>query len=484
MRINSGVLSALTFIWLCSGVTFAATISYQQTYPVIPVGTTVIGLDLLTQLPATDYGAAFANGTEKIANSDGDFIAFDRISNIYHINKSNERSLLLDIAANIGAGYIKNGSQLGLQYAVPHPEYATNNALGSNKIYTTTTESINPDPNAQLFSLPADIALSPHHFDVISEWDLSGSVPVRSVLMVIETPYNDHNSRWLGFDSKQNLYISVGDGGNTFRTSGDQVGMHGFGQRSDSPLGSILRIKPDGVGGYDVPTDNPFINDSTSISEKYASGLRNPQHCWIDNTDNLFCGDIGQRLAEEVNQIIGGGNYGWTHREGHYCIVASDQDLAEMCAPNPNYIDPLYAYAHINNSSGRENRAIGGVTFCEACGIAELEGFFLNVDLASGAMMAYDPSTQTLNELLFKDLQSGEIGSYNTLSGLARVEARLGSCTDNFLCFISRVDDKIYRLSSVIEVPTPTSLSLFIGVALFLLVRTRRHLNSNPIKLT
>lgn len=452
----------LLLLGFASGSTLATTISYQQTYPNVALGSTIIGLDLVSQLEATKYGNAYANGTESIANSGGDFIAFDRISNIYQIDKTGKQTLLLDVKENIGSGYINNGSQLGLQYALPHPEYTNTQANGGLKIYTSTTESINPDLNATLFALPSDVGASAHHFDVVSEWDLSGSIPTRSVLMVIETPYNDHNARWLGFDSQENLYISVGDGGNTYKTLGDQVALHGFGQRTESPLGSILRIKPDGLGGYEIPTSNPFVNEANIIAEKYASGLRNPQHCWFDDADNLFCGDIGQRLAEEVNQVVAGGNYGWAVREGNYCIVLSDQDQAEICATDPNYIDPLYAYAHISNAFGSENRAIGGVALCQSCGISELEGFFINVDLASGAMMAFDPINLILNELLFKDLQTGEIGSYNSLSGLARVEARLGSCIDNFLCFTSRVDDNIYRLTSTIHVPTPPNVSIII----------------------
>jgi hypothetical protein len=467
-------ISILVALFISSSVALANTINYQDTYPSLTLGTTVVGLELITKLNPTAYGQAFANGTESIKSSNGDFIAFDRISNIYRVAKNGDQELLLDTKQLIGSGFINNGSQLGLQYAVPHPDFALGSASGSGKIYTTTTESINPDTTANFFALPTDVTVNSHHYDVVSEWDLTGPTPIRNVLMVMETPYNDHNARWLGFDKDENLYISVGDGGNTYRNAGDTVAELGFSQRENSPLGSILRVALDGNGGYTIPNDNPYINEPNTLSEIYANGLRNPQQCWWDKNDELYCADIGQRLAEEVNHIVAGGNYGWTIREGKYCVVLSDEDLAEICVPNPDYIDPLYAYAHVDNSFGLENRAIGGLAVCDDCGIWELEGFFLNVDLAAGTLMAFNPNTQELNELLFKDLQTNAVGTYAEIAGLSRVEARLGSCGELAICLTSRKDDQIFRLTSIIEVNSPSSLGLLLSSLLLLVLRNSR----------
>jgi len=467
-------ISLFIALFVSNHLAFATTINYQDTYPELSLGTTIVGLDYITQLNATAYGQAFANGTESIKGSNGEFIAFDRISNIYRVANDGSQELLLDIKQSIGTSYINNGSQLGLQYAIPHPEFAVDQASGNGKIYTTTTENVNPDTTASFFALPSDVIVGSHHYDVVSEWDLSGPTPTRSVLMVMETPHGDHNARWLGFDGDDNLYISVGDGGNTYWKTGDTVAEHGFSQRGNSPLGSILRVALDGNGGYTIPNDNPYVNEPNTLSEIYASGLRNPQQCWWDKGGNLYCADIGQKLAEEVNHIVAGGNYGWTVREGKYCVVRSNENLAEVCAPNPDYTDPLYAYSHINNSFGLENRAIGGLAICEDCGISELEGFFINVDLAAGTLMAFNPNTKQLNELLFQDLKTNNIGTYAELFGLSRVEARLGSCGDFFICLTSRRDDQIFRLTSVVTVNSPASLCLLLSSILFLLVRNSR----------
>jgi glucose/arabinose dehydrogenase len=475
-------ISMFIALFVSSHLVLATTINYQDTYPELSVGTTIVGLEFITQLNTTNYGQASANGTESIKGTKGEFIAFDRVSNIYRVANNGSQELLLDTKQLIGASYINNGSQKGLQYAVPHPEFAVDQANGNGKIYTTTTENINPDLTASFFALPYDVTVGPHHYDVVSEWDLSGPTPTRKVLMVMETPHGDHNARWLGFDEDENLYISVGDGGNTYWGIGDTVAEHGFGQRGNSPLGSILRVALDSNGGYTIPDDNPYINEPNTLSEIYANGLRNPQQCWWDKDENLYCADIGQRLAEEVNHIVAGANYGWSVREGEYCVVPSNEDLGEICAPNPDYIDPLYAYAHVDNSFGLENRAIGGLAVCDNCGIDELEGFFINVDLAAGTLMAFNAHTGELNELLLQDLKTDNIGTYAELFGLPRVEARLGSCGDFFICLTSRRDDQIFRLTSVIAVTSPPSLCLFLSSLLFLLLRNSRLKSSTSSK--
>ena len=452
----------------------ASTIYYTDTYTQPQLSSLVVGLDWVGQLSPSQHGTAYANGVEAIPGSN-DFLAIDRAGLVYQITAAGQKSVLLDVASLIGTGYTAAGGQKGLQYATPHPDFLDSQSSGYMKLYTTTTETINPDQSASLFSLPS--GLTSEHFDIVSEWDLSSATPTRSVMMVAESPYGDHNVRWLGFDSQDDLYISFGDGGNTYWRSGDTVGEHGFGQDPTSPLGTILKVTPDGAGGYTVPSDNPHINDSGYLAEIYAMGFRNPQHCWFDDNDNLYCGDIGQRSAEEVNLVTAGGNYGWTQREGDYCVVASDQNYVTDCGADSNFIDPLFAYSHLNNLAGLENRAIGGVAVCDGCGIAALEGFILATDLAAGTLFSYDPFTDTLYETLFKDMQTGLTGSYADLAGLSRVEARLGNCGDGTICYSSRRDDNIFRLVSSVtaSVPAPSGWLLLLFGVLYLHMQAGRR---------
>jgi len=53
-------------------------------------------------------------------------------------------------------------------------------------------------------------------------------------------------------------------------------------------------------------------------TEIWATGLRNPFRFSFDAaTGRLFCADVGQDKYEEINIVTGGGDYGWSWREGN-----------------------------------------------------------------------------------------------------------------------------------------------------------------------
>lgn len=59
-------------------------------------------------------------------------------------------------------------------------------------------------------------------------------------------------------------------------------------------LGKILRINPNknGAKSYSVPSDNPFIGDSSMIDEAFAIGFRNPHTFCFSNSGELFQGEV------------------------------------------------------------------------------------------------------------------------------------------------------------------------------------------------
>jgi glucose/arabinose dehydrogenase len=82
----------------------------------------------------------------------------------------------------------------------------------------------------------------------------------------------------------------------------------------NTTLGKILRINPNGS----IPNDNPFL-DKTSGNQRaiWALGIRNTFSFAIDRiTGRIFGTECGDGM-EEVNELLGGSNYGYGEQEGY-----------------------------------------------------------------------------------------------------------------------------------------------------------------------
>lgn len=176
-----------------------------------------------------------------------------------------------------------------------------------------------------------------------------------------------HNGGAMLFDKDDKLYISVGDGANAATA-----------QDLNSLSGKILRINADGT----IPTDNPFYNQ---LQGKYraiwALGFRNSFTFAIQpGTGRLLANDVGGELYEEVNDIVKGGNYGWSRIEG----PRTNQ------IPPDNYREPLYSYGH------NEGCSIIGAAFYNPTIYtfpAQYHGKFFFTDYCRGYMKVLNPET-------------------------------------------------------------------------------------------
>lgn len=227
------------------------------------------------------------------------------------------------------------------------------------------------------------------HTNVIAEYAVSAADPNRAtpgseeILMAIDWPQGNHNAGTLAFGPDDGyLYISLGDGGG----AGDDDAGHvddwyatndgGNGQDiEENLLGSILRIDVDtgDVAPYAIPPDNPFVGQ-TPYPEQWAYGFRNPYRFSFDmgGDHDMFAGDAGQALWEEVDLVTAGGNYGWNVKEGDNCFDASDPltppddcpDAIPAGADHPDagapLIDPIIEFANSRQPGGLGTTVIGG----------------------------------------------------------------------------------------------------------------------------
>jgi glucose/arabinose dehydrogenase len=145
-----------------------------------------------------------------------------------------------------------------------------------------------------------------------------------------------HNGGALAFGPDGDLYISVGDGGDS-EEAGDKA------QDLGRYLGKILRVDVDHGDPYAVPADNPFVADAGVLPEIWAYGLRNPWRFSFDReTGDLWIADVGQNAWEEIDfqpaGSAGGANYGWPVMEGRHCYdPPSDCDPAAFTLPIIEY---------------------------------------------------------------------------------------------------------------------------------------------------
>lgn len=202
----------------------------------------------------------------------------------------------------------------------------------------------------------------------------------------IDQPFSNHNGGDLHFGPDGFLYISSGDGG----SANDP---YDNGQSVDSLLGKLLRIKVGEAEPYAIPGDNPFATGG-GRAEIWVSGLRNPWRFSFDSTTgDLYIGDVGQNLWEEINFLeagaSGGANFGWNHREGRHPFASQRTE---------GLVDPIAEYAN----AGSECSVSGGLVVRDP-ELPAWRGVYLYGDYCSGGVwgLLRDASGQWLNSRLF-----------------------------------------------------------------------------------
>jgi glucose/arabinose dehydrogenase len=207
----------------------------------------------------------------------------------------------------------------------------------------------------------------------ITSWTFTGgkaSVASRMKLLEVKQPYSNHNGGGLFVTSDAVLWIGLGDGG----SGGDPKGN---GQKLDTLLGKLLRIKPNRSTekGYDIPSGN--LDASKGRPEIWAYGLRNPWQFFVDEaTNRVWIADVGQNAREEVNMVTTDTptpNFGWNKREGTKAYEGGEKPTGA--------IDPIHDYAH----------GEGDLEGCSVSGGVVSKGAYLFSDYCRGTLRSVSP---------------------------------------------------------------------------------------------
>lgn len=254
------------------------------------------------------------------------------------------------------------GGLVGMAF---HPDYNNAGTDGYGKLYVYVTVD-----NGGVVSDGVTSPFSAHvrEYSVMSgNPNLADPASEREILNIVR-PRDFHVSGWIGFNPEitpgepQYLYITSGD-------AGPQGDPNNHAQTiTNQPLGKVLRVDvdsdtfpDDATRNYAIPDGNPFEGPTTGDDEIWAYGLRNPWRASFDrDTGDYWIGDVGFNTREEINRQDAGttavANFGWNQWEG------TEEYQADPDVYPPNYVGPVYDYAH-GNTPMTGNSVVGGYVY-------------------------------------------------------------------------------------------------------------------------
>jgi len=253
-------------------------------------------------------------------------------------------------------GRIAAGGEQGLLSLAFDPQYATN---GRFFVYFTDTAG--------------DIRIV--RYNVSSNPDSANEATADTVLKVPHPGQTNHNGGQLQFGPDGMLYAGTGDGGG----GGDPAGN---GQNKHALLGKLLRLNVSGAtgGGYTIPADNPFSNDTSGAPEVWSYGLRNPWRFSFDRQNgDLYIADVGQNRYEEVDvsstaaQRGRGVNFGWNIMEGNHCYPSDPCTVIGQL--------PVVEYPHFGGACS----ITGGYVY-RGSAVPAIAGHYFYADYCNGSV--------------------------------------------------------------------------------------------------
>jgi glucose/arabinose dehydrogenase len=220
-----------------------------------------------------------------------------------------------------------------------------------------------------------------------------------SATVIIEWDSNGHNGGDIAFGNDGMMYVGSGDG--SADSDEDRVG-----QNLTTLRAKILRIDvdhpdedvPNDGRHYSVPRDNPIFDKGSPLAtvkdarpETWAYGLRQPWRLSYDRaTGQLWVGNQGQDLWEQIYLIERGANYGWS-------IVEGTHKFNDDQKPGPTPISkPVAEHSHA------EARAMTGGLVYTGSTLPELNGAYIYADYSTGRIwgIRHDGTRVTWHQLI------------------------------------------------------------------------------------
>ncbi|HEX2576429.1 MAG TPA: PQQ-dependent sugar dehydrogenase, partial [Aquihabitans sp.] len=283
---------------------------------------------------------------------------------------------LVDLSARV-----HDQGDRGLVGLALDPQFQVNGHLYLAYTYEDPEVPIDqPEQSQRVSRITVDLAS--HTADPASEEVVLGRVTGAACYDAWETPdclpssFAVHTVGDLAFDGQGLLWVSVGDGAIPPYTP-DEVSYRA--QDVDVLAGKLLRIDP--ATGEGVP-GNPFYDAAapgSNASRVYAYGFRNPfRFTFRPGSGTPYVGDVGGGVAEEIDVVRPGGNYGWPCYEGaakhrYFSTKPVCQPMYQAATP---VIAPATSYPHDDQGSS----ITGGVFYRGGSYPAEYTGDYVYGD--------------------------------------------------------------------------------------------------------
>lgn len=280
--------------------------------------------------------------------------------------------------------------------------------------------ALHPDMDRHPYVFIAYVAkkTASEHVSRIVRYTYSGDTLVSPRVILEYAAWSGHFGARLAIAPDGKLMVATGDGGQYENAQDLRV-----------PHGKILRYNIDGT----IPADNPIPDNPV-----WAWGLRNPQGLAVAADGQLYHSDHGDAIADEVNRVVKGANYGWPHVEGY---IDTDQERA--FAQDTIIHAPLRAWT--------PTIAPAGMAFYAADAIPEFRKSLLLTTLKGNGLhvlnLADNGSKIVSDTILFQQV----FGRLRSICVLSNGDIYIGTSNRDWNPngFAAACDDRIIRLSAV-----------------------------------